>query len=228
MTPRRKAAKTAVNEAAVFDFEAFLGEFERPTFTRQLMRKASLLPELTERSRVLDEIDDQIERLEKAEGEKERAITDSNPLAELQVRREKLTLEYNDVANEYNASAVDFTFRVPDQEGDREKIAALLDEAGLVAPDKPDTAGLDDDEKAAVTRAWEKDFESWWNAATLRSMSVTCTSHRLTVAQWEDLQARVGLLAFGHLKNAWAEAVQASTPTVPFSLKPLPTREPEE
>ena len=225
--PNRKAAKTAINEAAVFDFEAFLGEFERPTFTRQLMRKASLLPDLTQRSRVLDEIEEQIERLEKVEGEKERAITDVSPLAELQARREKLTLEYNDLANEYNASAVDFTFRVPDQEGDQERIAALLEEAGLEPPDKPDES-LDGDERAAAMAVWEKDFETWWNAATLRSMSVTCTSHRLTVAQWEELQARVGLLAFGQLKNAWAEAVQAATPTVPFSLRPLPTQQPEE
>jgi hypothetical protein len=227
MATNRKAPRKPVNEAAVLDFEAFLGKFERPTFTRQLMQKAGLLPELTERSRVLDEIEKRIEMLEKVEDEKERSITDVSPLAELQSRREKLTLEYNDLANEYNASAVSFTFRIPDQEGDKEKIEALLVEADLTPPEKPDES-LEGDGKAAAMKVWEKDFEAWWNAATLRSMSVTCTSHKFTVAQWEALQAHVGLLAFGDLKNAWAEAVQAATPTVPFSLRPLHTREPEE
>lgn len=228
MAPSRKSARTAINAAAEFDFEAFLGEFEEPTFTRPLMRKGAMLPDLTERARILDELDADIERLEKAEEDQERDITDVSPLAKLKETRNRLTLEYNEVAAEYNASAVDFTFRVPNRPGDSEAIGALLEESGLVEPPRPDVDGLDDDEKAAVLAEWEKEFTAYWSKATIRSMSVTCTSHRMTPEQWEALENKVGVVAFTGLRNAWAEAVQAAAPDAPFSLRPLPTQEPDE
>lgn len=229
MAPSRKSARTAINAAAEFDFEAFLGEFEEPTFTRQLMRKGSMLPDLTERARVLDEIERDIERMEKAEEDVERDLTDVSPLAKLKETRNRLTLEYNEIAEEYNASAVDFTFRVPNRPGDQEEIAALLEEAGLEEPPRPvDFEGMDDEQKAALLAVWEKQFGAYWARATLRSMSVTCTSHRMTPEQWEQLESKVGVVAFAGLRNAWAEAMQAAAPSAPFSLRPLPTQELEE
>lgn len=228
MAPSRKSARTAINAAAEFDFEAFLGEFEEPTFTRPLMRKGAMLPDLTERARVLDELEKDIERMESAEEDVERDLTDVSPLAKLKATRTRLTLEYNAIAEEYNASAVDFTFRVPNRPGDHEQITALLEASGLDEPPRPETDGLDDEEKAAVMAAWEKDFSAYWAKATLRSMAVTCTSHRMTPEQWERLENKVGVIAFGGLRNAWAEAMQAAAPSAPFSLRPLPTQEPEE
>lgn len=228
MAPSRKSARTAINAAAEFDFEAFLGEFEEPTFTRPLMRKGAMLPDLTRRLNALSELDKEIERLEKGEEGQERDITVVSPLAKLKDTRDRLTREYNALAEEYNASAVEFTFRVPNQDGDAERIKQLCEERGLVAPERPDTDGMDDEEKTAALKVWEADFGAWWNRSTLCSMAVTCTSHNLTVEQWESLEKKVGIVAFSGLRNAWGEAVQAAAPSAPFSLRPLPTQEPEE
>ena len=230
MAPRRTAAKTAVVEAAEFDFEAFLGDFERPEFTRQLFRKGKLRPKLDAMTRDLDDLDARIERLERAQGEDggERDITAVDPLAELERRREALTLEFNDLANEYNASAVDFTFRVPDQQGDNVRIKELMDEAGLVQPEKPETADTgdaeaDDAANSERLKQFDADFAKWWDGLAVRSMMVTCVSHEFTLEQWQQLRARVGEVAFSSLAEAWFQAVQAAAPNVPFSLRPSHT-----
>jgi hypothetical protein len=55
-------------------------------------------------------------------------------------------------------------------------------------------------------------------------MAVTCKSHTFTIPQWEALRDRVGEIAFNGLASAWFEAVQAASPSTPFSPKPLHTR----
>ena len=230
MAPRRTAAKTAVVEAAEFNFESWLNDFERPEFTRQLFRKGKLRPKLDALTRDLDDLDARIERLERAEGEdgSERDITAVNPLAELERRREELTLEFNAMANEYNASAVDFTFRVPDQQDDSVRIKELMDEAGLVQPEKPELsdtgdAEVDDPINTERLKQFDADFTKWWDGLAIRSISVTCVSHDFTLEQWQQLRARVGEVAFTALAEAWFQAVQAATPTAPFSLRPSHT-----
>ena len=230
MAPRRTAAKTAVVEAAKFNFESFLNDFERPEFTRQLFRKGKLRPKLDALTRDLDDLDARIERLEKAEGEdgSERDITAVNPLAELERRREELTLEFNALANEYNASAVDFTFRVPDQQDDSVRIKELMDEAGLVQPEKPELSETGDEAadeavNTARLKQFDADFTKWWDGLAIRSISVTCVSHDFTLEQWQQLRARVGEVAFTALAEAWFQAVQAAAPTAPFSLRPSHT-----
>lgn len=230
MAPRRSAAKTAVIEAAEFNFDEFLDGFQRPTFTRNLNRRADLAPTLIEQQKVLDDLDERIDRLERAEGEEpERDITAINPLHTLLERRERLTLEYNDLANEYNESAVSFTFRVPDKAGDHQRIQAMMAEVGQsVQPVRPPRSETGDEEADAEANTvadakFEKEFEVWWDALAIRSMSVTCTSHDFTIEQWELLRDKVGNVAFANLATAWFEAVQAATPPAPFSPRPLPS-----
>lgn len=233
MAPRRTAAKTAVVEAAEFDFDAFLTGFQRPHFTRTLARRADLTPQLMERMSVLDELDTRIDRLEKAEGEDgvERDITEVDALSELVARRNRLTNEYNDMANEYNASVIEFTFRTPDKADDSARIQALMDQTDT--PTQPEKAADSDsgvpevDAQIDADRdaAHEKLFEKWWDRLAIRSISVTCVSHDFTVEQWEALRDRVGVVAFSALAQGWFEAVQAAQPSSPFSLRPLPSLE---
>lgn len=211
-----------VNDAAVFDFDDWLAGFERPEFTRKLFRKGRLAPKISEMDAELDELDSRISRLETAEGDEkgDRGIDDIDPLAELRMRREDRTLERNAIVEEFNASAVEFTFRVPDKKTDRDRISALMDAAGYSEPTKPDLDGLDEDEQAAKMAEFDDAFNAWWDALMIRSMSVTCSSHAFTVDQWEALRDVTGLGAFNLLSAAWAEAVQAAAPTsAPFSLR---------
>jgi hypothetical protein len=197
-----------------------LAGFERPEFTRKLFRKGRLAPKLKDMLTDLEDLDTRISRLESNEEENkgDRGITDVNPLGELRQRRDALDLEYNDLANEFNDSAVEFTFRVPDKKSDRDRISALMDADGITEPSKPDVDGLDEDQKAAALAEFDVAFSAWWDALMIRSMSVTCQSHSLTVAQWEALRDATGLGAFNLLAEAWAEAVQAAAPTsAPFS-----------
>ena len=225
MTPRKP--QTAVVEAAEFDFDAWLGGFQRPEFTRSLFKRADLAPRLAALEKQIDDLDTRIDKLERVEETAERSVTDVNPLAELTARRETLTAEFNDLAEELNASAVEFTFRVPDKKTDHATIQGLMDEAGMVQPEKPEDT---DDPELKKTQSDEFDaaFSVWWDALALRSMAVTCKSHTFTVPQWEALRDRVGEIAFNGLAAAWFEAVQAASPAAPFSLKPLhiPTQDP--
>jgi hypothetical protein len=230
MAPRRTAAKTAVVEASEFDFEAFLAGFERPEFTRSLFKKGKLVPVLAELGRELDDLETRIDRLEKAnpEGEdSDRDITSVDPLSVLKRRHAEKTTEWNAVAEEFNASAIPFTFRVPDDKDDHDRINALMTAGGFVQPVRPELdSELPEDVQAARKAEFDEAFNKWWDALTIRSMSVTCVSHTFTVAQWEALRDRVGLLAFAALMEAWSEAVQAAKPNGPFLLKPSPTPEP--
>lgn len=237
MAPRKtavKEVKSAQAAAIDFDFDAFLAGFQHPEFTASLIRRADLGPKLAARAKVLDELDEQIGRLETAEGEdgQERDITAVNPLATLTERRNRLTLEYNDIANEYNDSAVSFTFRVPDKKDDAATIQALMVAAGAPdQPERPDTEDMDKEEAEAVLTQYTEEFGVWWDLLAIRSMSVTCIEHPgtqygappLTIEQWEALRDRVGAVAFNTLGQAWFEAVQAVAPAVPFSPRPLPT-----
>lgn len=227
MAPRRTAAKTAITEAAEFDFEKFLADFERPEFTRSLFKKGKLVPKLAELGRELDDLETRVDRLEKAtpEGEdSDRDITAIDPLSVLRRRLAEKTLEWNAVAEEFNESAIPFTFRVPDDKDDHERIKALMDADGFVQPEKPEPVEGEPAEDAAARKAvFDEAFNKWWDALTIRSMSVTCVSHTFTVAQWEALRDRVGLLAFSALMEAWSEAVQAAKPNGPFLLKPYPS-----
>ena len=232
MAPRRTAAKTAVVEAAEVDFEKWLDDFERPEFTRQLFRKGKLAPKLADMVRDLDDLDARIERLERAQGDDggERDITAIDPLSELERRRDALTQEYNELADEFQKSAVDFTFRVPDQQGDNVRIKELMDEAGLVQPEKPELsetgdAEVDDPINSARLKQFDADFSVWWDGLAIRSMMVTCVSptHIRTLDQWQQLRARVGEVAFSTLAQAWFEAVQAAAPSAPFSQRPSHT-----
>jgi hypothetical protein len=232
VAPRRTAAKTAITEAAEFDFEAFLADFERPEFTRSLFKKGKLVPVLAELSKELDDLETRVDRLEKAtpEGEdSDRDITAVDPLSVLKRRLQEKTTEWNAVAEEFNASAIPFTFRVPDDKDDHDRIQALLEQDGFVQPDRPEPIeGEPAEDTAARKAAFEDAFNKWWDALTIRSMSVTCVSHTFTVAQWEALRDRVGLLSFSALMEAWSEAVQAAKPNGPFLLKPSPTPISEE
>lgn len=234
MAPRRTAVKTAQSSAAQFDFDAFLADFRQPEFTANLVRRSDLAPELASRQRVLDELDESIERMERAEGDDpERDITETSPLDKLLARRNALTIEYNDLADEYNNSAVQFTFRVPDKMDDKAKISGLMVSAGFVEPTKPDTEGMDELEGQKLEAMYEVELDAWWTAMAIRSMSVTCIKHPgtamgappLTVKQWEQLLDRVGQASFSTLTTAWFEAVQAAAPSVPFSQRPLHTPE---
>ena len=215
MTPRKTLKSPAVL-AVDFDFDGFLGGFKRPEFTSHLYQRADLAPKLKTLEEQLDELDSRIDKLERAEGENpERSIDEVNPLAELLQRRERITGEFNDLANEFNDSAVEFTFRVPDKKDDHTRIQGLMDEAGVTQPEKP-ADGED-------TTEFDKEFSVWWDTLVVRSMSVTCVSHPFTVEQWESLRDRVGELAFNELGSAWFEAVQAAAPTTAFLPKALPT-----
>lgn len=232
MAPRRTAAKTAIVEASEFDFEAFLAGFERPEFTRSLFKKGKLVPVLAELSKELDDLESRVDRLEKAnpEGEdSDRDITSVDPLSVLRRRLAEKTVEWNAVAEEFNESAIPFTFRVPDDKDDRGRITALMEADGFTQPEKPELVEGEPEEVQAARKAeFDAAFNRWWDALTIRSMSVTCVSHQFTVAQWEALRDRVGLLAFAALMEAWSEAVQAAKPNGPFLLKPSPTPEPVE
>jgi hypothetical protein len=224
MTPRKPQNANAAVTAAEFDFDAWLTEFQRPEFTRSLFKRADLAPRLSALEKQIDDLDTRIDKLERADETTERSLTDVNPLAELTSRREKFTTEYNELAEELNASAVAFTFRVPDRKTDHATIQGLMDDAGMVQPVKPENT---DDEEQAKKQSTEFDteFSVWWDALALRSMAVTCKSHTFTIPQWEALRDRVGEIAFNGLAAAWFEAVQAASPSTPFSLKPLHTPE---
>lgn len=232
MAPRRSAAKTAVVEAAEFNFETWLADFERPEFTRSLFRKGKLVPVLAELSKELDDLEDRIARLEKStpdDEDSDRDITAVDPLTVLKRRHAEKTLEWNAVAEEFNESAIPFTFRVPDDKDDHDRIKALMDADGFVQPEKPELVeGEPAEDTAARKAAFDDAFNKWWDALTIRSMSVTCVSHTFTVAQWEALRDHVGLLAFAALMEAWSEAVQAAKPNGPFLLRPSPTLTNEE
>jgi hypothetical protein len=222
MPPRKP--KTAVNGAATFDFDAFLTEFERPQFTRNLYRKGKLVPKLATMGAELDDLETRIDRLEKAAGDDdERDITAVDPLSELKRRRAEATEAWNAVAEEFEASAVPFTFRIPDDKDDHEQIQALM--VGFVQPEEPakvDTGDAEADTlvNKANAEQYTKELAVWWDALAIRSMSVTCVSHSFTVDQWEALRKQVGLVAFANLMEGWAEAVQAAKPAAPFLRRP--------
>jgi hypothetical protein len=220
MAPRKP--QIAVVEAAEFDFDAWLGGFQRPEFTRSLFKRADLAPRLAALEKTIDDLDTRIDKLERVDETTERSVTDVNPLTELTARREKFTTEFNELAEELNASAVEFTFRVPDKKTDHATIQGLMDDAGMVQPVKPEDTDDPEFNKIQV-KAFDEVFSVWWDALALRSMAVTCKSHTFTVPQWEALRDRVGEIAFNGLAAAWFEAVQAASPAVPFSLKPLHT-----
>lgn len=218
MMASRKPA-TAVVEASEFDFDAWLRGFHRPEFTRSLFKRADLAPRLSVLEKQIDDLDTRIDKLERADETAERSLTDVNPLAELTARREKFTTEYNDLAEQLNASAVEFTFRVPDKKDDHAKIQALMDEVGLTQPEKKEDT--DDPEFNTIqAKAFDEAFSIWWDALALRSMAVTCKSHTFTIPQWEALRDKVGEIAFNGLAAAWFEAVQAASPSTVFLAKP--------
>lgn len=207
--PPRKPKLLTVNEAKSFDFDAFIQGFKRPEFTRNLYQRADLLPRLTELDDLTNDIQARLDKAEAAEGDKpERSIDDVDVVTTLRARLDKLIVEFNDLYNEYEQSAVPFTFRVPDQAGDRTAVKQLMEADGLdTTPPKDDDDAL---EKFAETHA-------------LYSMSVTCTSHPMQPAQWKQFREHVGEAAFGQLVQAWVEAVKAAAPSAPFAPKPSPT-----
>jgi hypothetical protein len=241
MAPRRtaiKEIKTAQAAASTFDFAQMLAKYKKPIITESIIWRADMYPDLEAREAVLADLDERIEKLDSAEGEdgQERDVTEVNPLTELTERRYRLTLEYNALAEEYNASAWSFSFRPPDKKGDADLIKAMMDEVGIAQPEAPDKVDTDDPEADAIAneanqKEFEKEFEIWWEAMALRSMTVTCIKHPgtdegappLTLSQWEDLRDTVGPIKFAALGTAWFAAVNAGVPAVPLSPRPIPT-----
>lgn len=213
MTPRKpaKAKILTVNEPKQFDFDAYIMKVRdrRPVFTRNLYLAADLVPRLSELDLLIDDLTVRLEKVETAEGDNvERSVTDVNVPLQLRTRLVELTDEFNRLAQEYQDSADPYTFRMPDQKKDRLAVDELMKADGVwleKLPDHPDAAN------------------EYADLAAVYSMSLTCTSHPMTVAQWMELREAVGEAAFMSLATAWVEAVKASQPSAPFSPKPLPS-----
>ena len=211
MAPRKPKMLT-VNEAQSFDFDAFVLGFKRPEFVRNLYQRADLLPKLAELDGLITELQTQLDKAEAAEGDKpERSIDDVDVVATLRARLNRLVVEFNETYETYEASAVAFTFRVPDQKGDWAEIKQRMLVLGADSAKPP----KDDDEDAAV---------NWLTAQAVAGMSVTCTSHPMTVEQWQQFRSVVGDAALATLVQAWNEAVKAVVPAAPFSPKPSPSQ----
>jgi hypothetical protein len=209
MAPR-KPKLVQVNEAKDFDFDAFVHGFKRPEFTRNLYQRADLLPRLAELDELTNDLQARLDKVEAAEGDKpERSIDDVDLGVTLRERLERLIAEFNDLYEQYEASAVAFTFRVPDQAGDWAEIKRRMLDLGADSKTPP----KDDDEDAVV---------KWLTAQAIAGMSVTCTSHPMTIEQWQQFRGAVGDAALASLVQAWNEAVKAVVPAAPFSPKPWP------
>ena len=205
----RKPKLLTVNEAQSFDFDAFVSGFRRPEFTRNLYKRADLLPRLAELDELTTDLQARLDKVEDAQGDKpDRSITDIDLATTLRTRLETLIAEFNSLYETYEASAVAFTFRVPDQKGDWTQIKILMRELG-VDPDK-----VPEEEELQLP---------WLEAQAIAGMHVTCTSHPMTVEQWQKFREAVGDPALGSLVQAWNEAVKATVPAAPFSPKPSPT-----
>jgi hypothetical protein len=206
----RKPKLLTVNEAQSFDFDAFVLGFKRPEFTRNLYQRADLLPKLAELDALTTELQTQLDKAEAAEGDKpERSIDDVDVVTTLRTRLNRLIVEFNELYEQYEASAVAFTFRVPDQSGDWAEIKTRMLALGADSKVPP----KDDDEEAQV---------HWLTAQAIAGMSVTCTSHPMDVEQWSQFRAAVGDAALATLVQAWNEAVKAVVPAAPFSPKVSP------
>jgi hypothetical protein len=210
MAPRKPRLAT-INEAKTFDFDAFIQGFKREEFTRNLYQRADLLPRLSELDDIINSMQGRLDTARQARGDEPeaRGIDDVDIVAQLEQRLNALTAEFNEIYDEYEASAVRFTFRIPDQKNDRLELKEAL-EAGGVPLEMPDDATdeelLDQADKVAMY-----------------SMSLTCSSHPMTVEQWRKLRETVGEPAFQSLARAWVEATKAANPTAPFSRKVLTT-----
>lgn len=208
MAPRKPKLLT-VNEAQGFDFDAFVLGFKRPEFTRNLYQRADLLPRLSELNELTDDLQARLDKAEAAEGDKpERSIDDVDVVTTLRARLDRLIIEFNDLYEQYEASAVAFTFRVPDQKGDWAQIKDTMHSMGANPDKMPEDEG--------------QEQIDWLVAQALSGMTVTCTSHPMTLEQWQTFREAVGDTALGTLVSAWNEAVKAVVPTAPFSPKPLP------
>ena len=215
MAPRKPKLLT-VNEAQGFDFDAFVGGFKRPEFTRNLYQRADLLPRLAELDELTNDLQARLDKVEAAAGDNpERSVTEIDPATTLRTRLEALVAEFNDTYETYEASAVAFTFRVPDRNDDWPTIRELMRKLGVDPGKVPDES----DEPAVI---------DWMTAQAIAGMTVTCTSHPMTVEQWQAFRERVGDNALGTLAQAWNEAVKAALPSAPFSPKPLPGLPSEE
>lgn len=210
MAPRKPKPLT-VNEAQGFDFDAFVSGFKRPEFTRNLYQRADLLPRLSELDEATNELQLRLDKVEAAQGddEPERSVTDVDLATTLRTRLEAQIEEFNAVYEAYEASAVAFTFRVPDRDDDWPEIRKLMTAQGVDPGKVPDSS----DEPALV---------AWMTAQAISGMTVTCTSHRMSDEQWQAFRVAVGDVAFASLVQAWNEAVKAALPSAPFSPKPLP------
>lgn len=212
MTPRKRKTLT-VNEPKQFDFDSYILKVRdrRPVFTRNLYLAADLIPRLAELDELIEELTARLAKVETAEGDQaERSVTDVNVPLQLRTRLVELTDEFNRLSEEYQDSADPYTFRMPDQKKDRGAVDSLMKTDGVWLEKMPE------DPDAATEYA---------ELAAIYSMSMTCTSHPMTVAQWVELREAVGEPAFQTLATAWLEAVKASQPSAPFlhKLSPTPT-----
>lgn len=209
MAPRKPKLVT-VNEAKEFDFDAFIQGFKRPEFTRNLYQRADLLPRLSELDEITANMQQRLDQAEAAKGENDvRGIDDVDAAATLRTRLDALIQEFNGLYDEYEASGIAFTFRIPDQKEDRTAVHKAMKADGL---DTELPKDADDEQTIALADTF-----------AMYSMSMTCTSHPMTVEQWKALREKVGEAAFQSLAVAWVEATKAANPTPPFVKKLLTT-----
>src|SRR6478609_2999270 len=110
--------RLVVNEAKTFDFDAFIADIRVPEFTRNLYKRADLLPRIAQLDERITDTEKRIETAEKAQGEQERSVTDVDVVSELTQRLDKMVAEFNSLYEEYEASAIPFVFRVPNHKDD--------------------------------------------------------------------------------------------------------------
>lgn len=204
----RKPKLLTVNEAQSFDFDAFISDIRTPEFTRNLYRRADLAPRIAELDATISDVEKRLEQADNADDEhQDRGITDVNVAATLRERLGRLITEFNDLVEQFEASAIPFTFRLPDPKADTQRIRDMMTADGV-----PWDTSEDDPEKFLV-------FAQEYG---LYAMSLMCTSHPMNVEQWRRLRSKVGELAFEQLSEAYLEAVKAAQPSAPFLPKPSP------
>ena len=183
---------SAANTTAVknFDLDAFVLGFKTPQYDVPMYRRVDLIPEITK-------LDEQIKELEKkaAEAAPRKSYSNKDNPAD-QAEIDRLTVEYNAMVTEFEASKVVFQFR-PFTAGELKQYVVRTNELG---------------------KADETDVPMY-----AEGLALTCASHPLSPEGWLKLCDAVGTSAFLEFARSWQAALSTGgSPDAPFSRRSSP------